>query len=46
MELISPVDYTKQSVLAIQDYSVLAWRSIVNLFSHPRYLADTLMQAT
>src|SRR5271169_5800533 len=45
MELISPLDYTKESVLAVQDYSVLAWRSIANLFSQPRYFADTLMQA-
>jgi phospholipid/cholesterol/gamma-HCH transport system permease protein len=45
MELISPADYLKQTVLAIQQYSVLAGRSISNLFSHPRYVADTLQQA-
>jgi len=45
MELISPVDYAKQSLLAVQDYSVLAWRAIANLFGQPRYFADTLMQA-
>jgi phospholipid/cholesterol/gamma-HCH transport system permease protein len=45
MELMSPVDYVKQSVLAIQEYTLLAWRSIANVFAQPRYFADTLMQA-
>ncbi|HVP50865.1 MAG TPA: ABC transporter permease, partial [Terriglobales bacterium] len=45
MELISPADFAKQSVLAIQDYSLLAWRSLANVFGHPRYVADTMMQA-
>ncbi len=45
MELVTPIDYAKQSVLAVQDYSQLAWRSVANLFSHPRYLSDTLQQA-
>lgn len=45
MELISPVDYAKQSVLAVQEYALLAGRSIVNVFRHPRYVADTVMQA-
>lgn len=45
MELISPVDFTKRTVAAVQDYSILAGRSISNLFSHPRYLGDTLLQA-
>ena len=45
MELISPVQIAKRSVLTVQDYSVLAGRSVHNLFTHPRYLADTLQQA-
>jgi len=45
MELLSPIDYAKQSVLAVQNYSLLAWRSIANIFGHPRYVADTLLQA-
>ena len=45
MELISPVDYAKQSLLAVQDYSILAWRSIANVFGQPRYFADTVMHA-
>jgi len=32
-------------VLAVQDYSLLAGRSIANLFRQPRYLADTIQQA-
>ena len=44
MELVSPVDYAKQGVQSVQDYSFLATRSIANLFSHPRYLTDTLQQ--
>jgi len=45
MELVSPTDIAKESVQAVQDYSVLAARSISNLFYRPRYLSDTLFQA-
>lgn len=46
MELtFSPTDFAKSKVLAVQEYSLLAWRSITNVFGHPRYLADTLQQA-
>src|ERR1051326_6259172 len=45
MELIAPIDLAKQSVLRVQEYTELAWRSIANLFAHPRYLSDTLQQA-
>jgi len=46
MELtFSPTDFAKEKVLSVQEYSLLAWRSIANLFGHPRYLADTLQQA-
>lgn len=45
MELISPADFAKDKVLAIQDYALLASRSIGNLFRTPRYLADTIQQA-
>src|SRR3954467_193909 len=44
MELISPVDYAKQMVLAVQDYSVLSARSLTNVFRKLRYIADTLVQ--
>ena len=44
MELVSPVDYAKQSVATVQDYTLLAARSIANVFAHPRYVTDTLQQ--
>ncbi|HLK33195.1 MAG TPA: ABC transporter permease [Terriglobales bacterium] len=45
MELISPTEYAKDTILAIQEWTYLAARSIANLFRHPRYIADTLYQA-
>jgi phospholipid/cholesterol/gamma-HCH transport system permease protein len=45
MELISPAAFAKEKVQAVQDYTLLAVRSIANLFSSPRYLADTIQQA-
>jgi len=45
MELISPIQIAKRSVLTVQDYSLLAGRSVSNLFGQPRYFADTLQQA-
>src|SRR5215831_15420691 len=38
-------DAVKERVEAVQDFSLLAGRSLSNLFSQPRYIADTLMQA-
>jgi phospholipid/cholesterol/gamma-HCH transport system permease protein len=35
----------KERVEAVQDYSLLAGRSLSNLFAQPRYYADTLLQA-
>lgn len=46
MELtFSPAEFAKSSVLAVQEYALLSWRSITNLFGHPKYIADTLQQA-
>src|SRR5918911_3319425 len=43
---VAAVDtFAKEKVLAVQDYSLLAGRSVGNLFKHPRYLADTIQQA-
>src|SRR5512133_966393 len=44
MELVSPVDWAKQSVATVQDYVFLAARSIANVFARPRYVTDTLQQ--
>jgi len=45
MPVFSPTEIAKAQVLSVQDYARLAWRSILNLFGHPRYFADTAMQA-
>ena len=45
MAISSPVEFVKGNVLAVQDYSLLAGRSIKNIFRQPRYVADTLQQA-
>ncbi|HKD91898.1 MAG TPA: ABC transporter permease, partial [Terriglobales bacterium] len=45
MEFISPTEWAKHKVLAVQDYSILAWRSLTNLARKPRYLADLMQQA-
>src|SRR3954469_6409122 len=45
MEFSSPVQLVKTNVLAVQDYSILAGRSLQNVFKQPRYVADTLQQA-
>ncbi len=45
MELISPAEFAKDKVQAVQEYSLLAGRSLSNLFRYPRYLADMMQQA-
>jgi len=45
MELISPTDFAKETVQAVQDYSLLAGQAVSNLFRPPRYFADTMQQA-
>jgi phospholipid/cholesterol/gamma-HCH transport system permease protein len=46
MELtFSPTEFAKSRVLAVQEYSLLAWQSLTNIFDRPRYIADTLQQA-
>ena len=45
MELISPFDFVKRSILAVQEYTYLSLRSLANLFRKPFYMADTIQQA-
>src|SRR5215470_11069212 len=45
IELLSPSDWAKQKIAAVQDYAVIAARSLGNFFTKPRYLADTTQQA-
>ncbi len=45
MEFISPTEWAKGKVQSVQDYALLSWRSITNLFQPPRYPADMIQQA-
>jgi phospholipid/cholesterol/gamma-HCH transport system permease protein len=45
MELVSPADLAKETVQAVQDYTMLSMRAVGNLFRHPRYFADMVYQA-
>jgi phospholipid/cholesterol/gamma-HCH transport system permease protein len=45
VEIPNFTDVVKDKVLAVQDYSLLAGRSLSNMFGQPRYYADTLLQA-
>jgi phospholipid/cholesterol/gamma-HCH transport system permease protein len=45
MEIISPTEFAKEKVEAVQEFSLLAGRSISNVFRRPRYWADTIEQA-
>src|SRR5437773_11733149 len=45
MELISPTDFAKEKVQSVQEYAMLAARSIGNLFKRPLYFADMIQQA-
>ncbi|MBV8893020.1 MAG: ABC transporter permease [Acidobacteria bacterium] len=45
MELISPGEFAKEKVQSVQDYVLLAVRSVANLFRSPRYFGDAVQQA-
>ena len=45
IELVSPSEFAKQKIKSIQEYSLLAARSIGNLFKRPLYVADMIQQA-
>ncbi len=40
----SPEAYAKSTVASVQEYSLLCARAIGNIFSEPRYIADTFTQ--
>jgi phospholipid/cholesterol/gamma-HCH transport system permease protein len=44
MPFVSPEEFAKEKVTAIQEYSILSWRAISNLFSAPRYWAEIYAQ--
>ncbi len=45
MELISPTEFAKEKVQAVQDYTFLSVQSLGNLFRKPVYFADMVQQA-
>jgi phospholipid/cholesterol/gamma-HCH transport system permease protein len=45
MELLSPAEFAKEKVLAVQEYYQLAAQSLANLFRRPLYVADIVQQA-
>src|SRR5271166_2241830 len=45
MPITALSDLAKENVKSVQDYSLLAARSLSNILGRPRYYADTLMQA-
>ena len=44
MPIVSPDAYAKKLVSSVQEYALLCARAISNLFSRPRYIADTYSQ--
>jgi len=45
IELISPSQFAKEKIQAVQDYALLSARAVVNLFRRPLYVADMIQQA-
>ena len=45
MELISPTEFAKEKITAVQDYTLLSVQAVANLFRKPVYFADMVQQA-
>jgi phospholipid/cholesterol/gamma-HCH transport system permease protein len=45
LELISPIEVAKDTVRAVQEYTLLAAQSLANFFRRPLYMGDMLQQA-
>ncbi len=45
IQFTSPIEFAKNKVASIQEYSMLAAQSVANLFRRPLYIADTMQQA-
>jgi len=45
VELISPAEFAKGKILAVQNYALLCAQAIGNLFRRPLYVADIIQQA-
>ena len=44
MRFVSPEAYAKSTIASVQEYSLLCVRAVANIFSKPRYIADTFTQ--
>lgn len=44
MPFVSPEDFAKQKIGAVQEYSILSWQAVSAIFSRPRYWADIYTQ--
>jgi phospholipid/cholesterol/gamma-HCH transport system permease protein len=44
MPFVSPDAFAKETIASVQDYSILCWRAVTNIFSKPRYWADIFTQ--
>ena len=45
LQLASPTDFAKGKVQSVQEYVLLAFQSVANLFRRPHYVADMMQQA-
>ncbi len=45
LELISPTEFAKEKVVAVQEYTLLSIQAVTNIFRKPVYLADMVQQA-
>jgi phospholipid/cholesterol/gamma-HCH transport system permease protein len=45
IELVSPSDWAKQQIKAVQDYALVGARAVANVFTGPRYFAEIIQQA-
>ena len=43
--LISPAEFAKEKIKALQDYALLTGQSLANLFRRPLYMTDMMQQA-
>jgi len=43
--LVSALKIAERKVQAVQDYSILSWQSLTNIFRRPIYIADMIQQA-
>src|SRR5271155_3659371 len=44
MPFASPENFAKRVISSVQEYSILSWHAVANLFSGPRYWADIYTQ--